>query len=970
MSRAGAAWQQHAWQRPAVLIALPVLLAVCAALLPEQAAAAKVTLAAVVLLVYPGWLVATALGAGVPFGRTQLATAFGLTLGLWLTSSSVLQWLGVDLTTAGLVQAGLLLLLATVAGVRLKAWPVLSITEKRPGEWLEIAFFWLTVTCVLLVFAQHASIWRPTDRWTYAGIVRSLLDSNSLQPALAPGVPLNPRLDLSPWLIQIALLVRLSGVELPALYSYYLPPLLLVLALCAAFGLAHTVLGLRWASTLAVALLAVAWLADAGVPALAEFPWQERMLLRIEGGEASVGQWALLGRIVEDKFLLLYVLLPVACLWMWRYLLHGRRSNLLVLTVLVAALAVLHPLGLVYYGFGLVGAAFLRAVGRPARPVLVRALILGLLAAAGAAVPALQSLQLAAANAAAGVQPLAGQDFIDAAIDYGLWAAPSSETIYAAHGGLILRRNWLVAALLLLSLMGVRGWRRPAWQFTAGTLGAILIVAFNPLTAPWLAAIISRVFVPRMAWPLLLPGVMALALAVKWGMAWLRLRGSSRTAARHRMAAVGIVLLGFVLWQGPKLVLGFDLLRTIQTAALSPAEIEVLEFMRTRVNAPGTVLAEEWLTNELPAFVGNLEGIAFRGKDSRPNGYATLRDFYNDDRLQAGKLLVLAQYGIDYVVARVGGALDAQLGELAPAIVSVFANEDYRIYALNPGWEKAKIPALLLAAARAEASGRGPEVRAAAEAALRLAPANITARQALATALALEGNQAEALAAAQPLRDRWGDAPWVGGVFANIHRLQGQIAAQRGDGRAAAAAYRAAFAADPTDLAYGRELARLQAAAGGRLLDAAEQQAIVATFETAARPQPNDLSYLRRAALWALGEINELLDRPAAAEAAYRDALALTRPGDTEGEAIAQLGRFLVRQGRSDEAQALYAWALPRNSGAHPLYAAWAELAGQRGGPAGAQAVWRTAAAANPLAPWPYAESGRQAQREALDALH
>jgi tetratricopeptide (TPR) repeat protein len=974
-----AAWfVTNYWQRALVLGCSPFVAAVVAFLLPNELAVVKVALAFSVLLLYPGWLLALAIGGQSPpqaadsRGRAGLAVAFGLSIGLWMFVGGLLQWVGSTLAVAGAAAAIVLGMLALAAARAPFADQVPKSRRKR-RDWLELALFWGSVLVVVVIFAQYAAVWRPTDRWTYAGVTRSILDTGNLQPtAPAPNIALNPRLDLSPWLVQLALLVRMSGVELTNVYSFYVPPLLLVVALCAIYGLARAILSTRWAASLAVAVLVILWMADIGVPALAAFPWQERMLLRIEGGEASVGQWALLGRIIEDKFLLLFILLPVALSSMWRYFLQGGRRSLAALAILLAGVVIVHPLGVVYFTFGFAGFALLRCVQRPSRPIAVRGLAIALLIVVSASVPALQSVQLATTTTTAGTQPLAGQAFLDAAIDYGIWAAPWSEFVYAAHPGLLIRRDWLVTAcILLIVLLFWRGWRRPASQFLAGSIGVTLLVAFNPILAPWLAQVISRVFLARMAWPLLLPGVLVLAMAVEWLLAWLRLRRNMALPQWGRALFTASILIGLLLWQAPRVASGLGLLGQIQAAALAPADIEVLQFLRLLDPKGSTLLAEEWLTNELPAFVGHMHGIAFRGKDSHPGGYRVMRDFYDDDLVDVGKLQVLDQYGIDFAVAPLESALDAQLSQLAPAISAIYHNKRYRVYTLRQGWQKTGAMPQLLQAGRALTEGDSTSAIALAEVVLRSDQGDITARQVLSAALALQGRHDEALAALQPLQDDWGAAPWVGPLVANVYRLQAAIAEQRGAGRSELAdAYRSAFAADPANLYYGRELAALNAAAGGELLSWDEREEIIGAFEAAAILEPNLLSYQWRSALWALGDMYELLGRPEKAEAAYRKAFSLTRPGDTEAEAVERLGRFLVRQGQGDEARGLYAWALERNPNASVLYAALADLEELYGYPEAALLVWRSGATANPWALWPYIETGKKMLEDALDALH
>lgn len=193
------------------------------------------------------------------------------------------------------------------------------------------------------------------------------------------------------------------------------------------------------------------------------------MLLRLDGGQSTLGQWALLGRLVEDKFLLIFVVLPTLQALLLRYLGHSGRAHLLLLALTATVAVLLHPLGIVFAGFSFAALLpfqlFKLRSPRERRTRLLRLGSLALLLVLGLFVPLLQRQQVAAANGDM-VFTVRGQPMIDYLISLGLWVSPASDSFYALHPYLIGRRALLVLALLLLPvLLLVHHLRKPDVQW-------------------------------------------------------------------------------------------------------------------------------------------------------------------------------------------------------------------------------------------------------------------------------------------------------------------------------------------------------------------------------------------------------------------------------------------------------------------------------------------------------------------------
>lgn len=936
------------------------------------------SLAFVLMLLYPGYLFELIVSRRCGFGRAETAVAFALSVGIWSVVAALVQTLGGSLRLFEALILVSVLFMAAGAALRqpyahgapnlrrfLDRW------RRQPAYgWATDLLFWSAVAATLVIFAYYASVWRQSDRWDYQGAIRAFLDNPTLTlPTHLSGVEGGSRLTLAPWLVIMSSMQRISGVSLTNLYSYYVPAWLLLIALCSTFALARTVLLTRWAAAIAVMLLVIYWVSDIALPWMGSFSWEERMLLRLDGGQSSLGQWALLGRIVEDKFLLLFVLLPVTQAIVMRFLLRGDRRMLILLLVMVAGAVVMHPLGIVFLAFTLAAFGVPLLFMRFSWPRLQRCLWLGVILTVAALIPLAQSLALGGNLGSTGVGIRSAQQFIDQGANNGLWVSSVSESIYAAHIYLIGRRELLVIALLLLPvLLILRGLRRPRWQFLTGAIVTSLLVTFNPLVAPWLGRLITWQMLFRTYWLIVLPCILVLAAGVALGTSWLRIRMRPASVGRRLWPLIPFVCAGLLLWGfWPKIAAGNQLLSEIQQHSLSPAELDVLHYLRDQARPGSTVLADDWLGNELPGEVGTVHGIAFRTMGIDPDAYAGVRSFYLNDDINAGRLALLDKYDINYVVVTSGSGTDRQLAQLAPAIQATYATPQYRVYMLTPDWRNAPLIQQLMAAQNLFAVGDWEAAAQAANAAYQLAPDNFMARQLLSTLASRQADFTAAIKWVQPIHAANPEAAWAQHLLADAYITQGATLEAQFQPGEAIAAYNLALSADPQSKAAARALLRLNAASNREVLTADQVDNLIAIFAAQATSPQDRLSYLSRRAFWDLAEANELAGRLEASEAAYQSALKITRPQDSEAEAAAKYGRFLVRHGEFAAASALYQSALARNANAEDLYAALGDLETSLGVTDATETIFQAAAAANPRAAWPYMRLAELALQHASD---
>src|SRR5262245_18739534 len=260
----------------------------------------SVLAAVVALWIAPGFMLWRSLIGG-PW-RHAPAWSFGLGLGWTLVVSAIGM-------AAGVTMEQLLLALVALDGAltaafiasRLRARPVSASGEDRgprPSGWVMAAVVAVMARLLDLGTRRLHRLTYGSDEWVLMGAVRAFLE----RPTVA-----DPR-EFDVCDLALALVARLSRVEVFDVYRLHLPALLVLAGALAFLVLAEAVLRDRGLAWIALALQ--------GLFALSE------MYPRGEG----MGM-AMLVRQVEDKFVALLVVLPLAqAAFLWALRGGGRRA--------------------------------------------------------------------------------------------------------------------------------------------------------------------------------------------------------------------------------------------------------------------------------------------------------------------------------------------------------------------------------------------------------------------------------------------------------------------------------------------------------------------------------------------------------------------------------------------------------------------------------------------------------------------
>ncbi|MFZ2419755.1 MAG: hypothetical protein WA029_01310, partial [Anaerolineae bacterium] len=322
------------------ILTLLLLLSTLAHMLTWLPPAVAVGLAYGLVLLFPGWLLTRRLlpdSTLDPLERLGLAFPFSLAL-LILPASATLA-LHLNLSAFQWIFSGLTLVL-----VMLSRGQGSEIGDQRSGTWkTRIRRFVVSnlpfspspplplspspllpfspspvsgLQSLLLLAALVAAALIASrggldgDQIAYLGFTRPVFDDQpltGLDPLFGTGLPVPPRAALNPWGIIPAFLARLSGADLGDTLGRYLPALLVLSALASLYTLVKQ---LTRRQDLALFLTSFQVLFFLAAP------------FHRHGNLA----YAFFRRIVSDKFMLLFVVLPVALALVHRAL-QNRRMN-------------------------------------------------------------------------------------------------------------------------------------------------------------------------------------------------------------------------------------------------------------------------------------------------------------------------------------------------------------------------------------------------------------------------------------------------------------------------------------------------------------------------------------------------------------------------------------------------------------------------------------------------------------------
>ena len=319
-----------------------------------------VILAFLITLVLPGVVVQRALLAGrLADPLVRLALAPALALAIVAIPGFIALEAHLDLQSflnMFALAVGLACAIATYAAGGRGAQDQALIAESVPHQSL-----WTSVPLGILLAVMLAGIvttpfWASGrvagdfDDWTYMAYVREFLDTDELnasEPFIDSGDPVNPRMRSNVWVLVQAGVAHATDVSPEELLFEYLPPLLAVIGVLAAYALTRTMFGQVTAALLAALFLVGYALID---------------LAPHEGTGAN-----LFLRISEDKMLGMFVLFPAGLVFLIRHAERPSTRSFLGFACVMLALMVVHPVPIAFLGAAVVSLAILRlAVSRSA----------------------------------------------------------------------------------------------------------------------------------------------------------------------------------------------------------------------------------------------------------------------------------------------------------------------------------------------------------------------------------------------------------------------------------------------------------------------------------------------------------------------------------------------------------------------------------------------------------------------------
>ncbi|MEX0785683.1 MAG: hypothetical protein WD939_03510, partial [Dehalococcoidia bacterium] len=330
-----------AQHRPAmaVLVSTCLLALLLAVLLGEPLsvlpAYPAVALAFALAVALPGWLVARALLRDTGLA-IQFAAAPALALGLMAVPGVIALEAHLSLDDFALMYA---IVAAAAAGATMLFAPATPVQASEPvepesarGNVLLVAMLAVVLGGVVTTpFWAADRLAGDFDDWTYAAYAREFIDTDRLnaeEPFFGTGEPVNPRMRSNVWVLSEALVSRAAGVAPHEALFEYLPPLLSMLAILAAYAVGRTLFRSSTAGLLAAGFML-------GYAFLDLSPHE------------GIGRNLFL-RISEDKMVGGFLLFPIALVFLANAFSSRSAASFAGYALVVLGLSVTHPVPLLF----------------------------------------------------------------------------------------------------------------------------------------------------------------------------------------------------------------------------------------------------------------------------------------------------------------------------------------------------------------------------------------------------------------------------------------------------------------------------------------------------------------------------------------------------------------------------------------------------------------------------------------------
>jgi tetratricopeptide (TPR) repeat protein len=673
-------------------------------------------LASLALLLVPGFVLTAPLaGEGL---LVRLPVAFVLSSGVVALLAVPALVLHTSLKTFLILCAGFVagsLLLAVLMGRRRE-----TLVEKQEdggllGDLLLVLLLFSTGVLALIATTRLPA--PGEDAWVYMGYAREFLSPHALgttEPFSDKALRGLSRVAANGWLVEASALTKLSGVDLVSFFLGYLTPAIVAFSVLAFAALAKVFSRNAPAGLFAGVLYAIYLLASLSFSASSP------------GGE-------MVGRAVEDKFVVRYLFLPVAMILLVLYLRERRRVLLALFALACFGATAVHVLGVILIGIVFAGLALVQVVLGPNRGRTLTNLLPPAVVLAG-----IVALPVGYHLATTGALPSVLDNADPSRTAYRLYAWERQERLlvlgkgsYIMHPSLlkepaVLGGYFLGIPLLLRRLRGVA--REESAGAAERLLLGVLLVSPVLLFFPPVATLVGRIVGPwnlwRLSWPMLLASCLALAMAL-WDLlalarVFLDRYANQRPQARVRRvlvrgtAALPIALaLALALAATPYAIRGTQAIETKGETPQSQSDCfdPALTTLGDDLRKPTRVLAPDNESSCLPAWSAPVSIVSFRGlavlnnegaiartSGAEVEGSASARrikDFYASPVLDPEMRRTLISRRVERVVLPADSPLVAQFDH-HPAFRQLKApGERYRIYAVD--LEKLKMNRLIAA---------------------------------------------------------------------------------------------------------------------------------------------------------------------------------------------------------------------------------------------------------------------------------
>ncbi len=905
-----------------------------------------VTLVTLLVLVLPGLLLVRLICTWQQSLLDRLALAFGLSIGFWSIPAVLLLWFHSNLsvmTWLVLILTSLLTIVAFFRSFPEKEHQVsldrVEVTREASYgfEWSWLVYwgtFILALAVMLVIFLGTASPF-PGDRLTYQAFLRHFLDADQFltkgfRISSAPILRTSREL-VQPWVLILALVIRLSRTSLFESYVYYIPLILIPISFFAFYSLAKELFNNRLMALTACLVQVLYYLSD------------------IIANEEGIG-YSFFLRLIEDKFLIRFILLPVALWLTLRYLKRRDASALASLIILIVALGLVHPMGIVLYGisfgnlllvtllFGSWGDKNRELV--KATPIIAAVLVMML-------VPLWQR-QLVASSASA------DEFFGKVANNLSVLRAErllmlgQESNLYIASPDLIAHPLVIVAILLTPLLLKYLRTNLNV-RFLFANMVGVLILCYTPFITPLLGKIITPWMIWRVLW--LLPVSLVITFFLVEAVRKLRERFEYLPAQWLQLVPLGMILLGAVLLRG-NILSGLGQLEEAKSKALTIEDRAVLAYLRHNGKPNSVILTPtSHLSNEIPGLVGHSYGITFRNAPPLfPSADEDRTKFYDAGFVTNTHLHILQQYNIKYIILEQETDLAYQFEWLSSMFKPLYANQSYLLYRWQPelatqaDMEIIQGNTYLLQGDLVAAESAYRE-------ALRHEPQHPLAAIGLGHLYLDEARVQDALAVYRQAIASAPDDPWLHLYLAEAYVAQGETAEDAEAYPEAVKAYRQAFDLAPDNPQIQDALVQAYLALGDQYFEQNLMSQVIAAYEKAIQLDPDN-----RQVYWKLAEVYETLGQMDQAVAVY--ARVVERWPD-RGDAHLRLGQAYEARGDVERAVAEYKKAIDLDPALAGAYTRLGDLYENQDTPQEASALYRAAARKNPGAAWPHLELGK-----------